>query len=225
MTEMKRLIYPIMIMLCAILYVSCDDYETYGDKKAKERDAINRYISENGINVIDENQFEAQGHTTDTAQNQYVRLSRTNVYMQIVRKGCGSQLEQKKSVNVICRFTEYNILADSMLLSNLIPMYIYDNSIGTYIDTSQYYEKMNVTRNGTTYTASFVSGLMVRYHSSSSVPSGWLVPMNYINIGRPEDDSEEIAYVKLIVPHSQGTADASSSVYPCFYELTYEREK
>lgn len=74
-------------MLCAILYVSCDDYETYGDKKAKERDAINRYISENGINVIDENQFEAQGHTTDTAQNQYVRLSRTNVYMQDSTQG------------------------------------------------------------------------------------------------------------------------------------------
>ena len=84
---------------------------------------------------------------------------------------------------------------------------------------------MNVTRNGTTYTASFVSGLMMRYHSSSSVPSGWLVPMNYINIGRPENENEEIAYVKLIVPHSQGTADASSSVYPCYYEITYVREK
>ena len=59
--EMKRLFYPILILLCAILYVSCDNYETYGDKKAKERDAINKFISENNIKVINEDQFEDQG--------------------------------------------------------------------------------------------------------------------------------------------------------------------
>lgn len=224
--EMKRLFYPIMILLCAILYVSCDNYETYGDKKAKERDAINKFISENNIKVINEDQFEDQDYTTDTAKNEYVRMSRTGVYMQIVRKGCGTQLEQKKSVNVICRFTEYNILADSVMLSNLAPFYIYDYNSGSYFDVSQYYDKMNVSRNGTTFTASFVSGLMMRYHSSStSVPSGWLVPLNFINIGRPANENEETAFVRLIVPHSQGTADASASVYPCHYEISYEREK
>ena len=210
-----------------MLYMSCEDYETYGDKKKQEREAIDKFISENNINVIDENQFEAQGLTTDTAQNQYVRLARTGVYMQIVRKGCGSMLEENKSVNIICRFTEYNILADSILLSNLLPsFYIYDSSLRSYVDATQYYDKMNVSRTGTTITASFVSGLMMRYHSSSSsVPAGWLVPLNYINIGRPESENDEIARVNLIVPHSQGTADASSSVYPCHYEITYERTK
>ena len=210
---MKRLFYPIMILLCAILYVSCDNYETYGDKKAKERDAINKYISENNIKVINEDQFEDQDYTTDTSKNEYVRMSRTNVYMQIVRKGCGTQLEQKKSVNVICRFTEYNILADSVMLSNLAPFYIYDYNSGSYFDASQYYDKMNVSRNGTTFTASFVSGLI------------WLIPLNFINIGRPANENEETAFVRLIVPHSQGTADASASVYPCHYEISYEREK
>lgn len=224
---MKRLIYPILMLLCAMFYMSCEDYETYGDKKAKERDAIDNFISKNNIQVIDENQFEAQGYTTDTAQNQYVRMSRTGVYMQIVRKGCGDKLEENKSVNIICRFTEYNILADSILLSNLLSsFYIYDSSLGSYVDASQYYDKMNVSRTGTTITASFVSGLMMRYHSSSSsVPAGWLIPLNYVNIGRPESENDEIARVRLIVPHSQGTADASSSVYPCHYEITYERTK
>ena len=226
MTAMKRLIYPILMVFCAVFYMSCDNDETYGDKKAKERDAINNFISKNGIQVIDENQFESQGLTTDTAKNQYVRMSRTGVYMQIVRKGCGSKLEENKSVNVLCRFTEYNILADSLLLSNLMPFYIYDASVGSYMDVSQYYDKMNVSRKGTTITASFVTGLMMRYHSSSSsVPAGWLIPLNYINIGRPESENDEIALVRLIVPHSQGTADASSSVYPCHYEITYVREK
>ena len=101
MTAMKRLIYPILMVFCAVFYMSCDNYKTYGDKKAKERDAINNFISKNGIQVIDENQFESQGLTTDTAKNQYVRMSRTGVYMQIVRKGCGSKLEENKSVNVL----------------------------------------------------------------------------------------------------------------------------
>ena len=226
-TAMKRLIYPVLMMLCALCYMSCEDYETYGDKKAKERDAIDNFISKNNIQVIDENQFEAQGYTTDTAQNQFVRMSRTGVYMQIVRKGCGSKLEENKSVSIICRFTEFNILADSVLLSNLMPsFYIYDTTSGSYIEASKYYEKMNVSRTGTTITASFVSGLMMLYHSSSSsVPGGWLIPLNYINIGRPESENDEIARVNLIVPHSQGTADASSSVYPCYYEITYVRAK
>ena len=85
---------------------------------------------------------------------------------------------------------------------------------------------MSVTRTGTTYTASFVSGVLCMYHgTSTSVPSGWLVPLNYINVGRPEKDDDEIAKVRLIVPHSQGTADATSNVIPCYYEITYEREK
>ena len=102
---------------------------------------------------------------------------------------------------------------------------VYNSSVGQNIDPSQYVDKMSVYRNGTTITASFVSGMMYTFHSSSSVPSGWLVPLNYINIGRPEKETDEIAKVRLIVPHSQGTAEATSSVYPCFYEITYVREK
>ena len=91
------------------------------------------------------------------------------------------------------------------------------------MDVSQYLDKMSVTRNGTTITASFLGGMMVQYHGSTSVPGGWLVPLNYVKIGRPENLDEETAKVRLIVPHSQGTADASSSVVPCFYEISYER--
>ena len=67
---MKRLFYPIIALLGVILYASCENYETYGDKKEKERDAISKYISEHGINVISEAVFEAQGQTTDTVDNQ-----------------------------------------------------------------------------------------------------------------------------------------------------------
>ncbi len=223
---MRKLIFPFITLVAVLFFASCESYETYGDKKAKERDAIDRFIAEHNIKVIDESTFEAQGQSTDTTANEYVRLNRTGVYMQIVRKGCGRQLENGKTVNLLCRFVEYNILEDSLLVCNNMTYYMYNSSTGTSIDVSQFVDKMSVLRNGTTITATFIQGMMLSYHSSSaSVPAGWLVPLNYVNVGRPENENEEISKVRLIVPHSQGTADASSSVFPCYYEITYEREK
>jgi hypothetical protein len=213
------------MLLAVVFFASCESYETYGDKKAKERDAIDRFITEHNIKVIDENTFKAQGNTTNVDENEFVKLSRTGVYMQIERDGCGEMLEDNKVVNILCRFLEYNILADSLLICNDKQYYVYNTKMGV-IDCSQYVDKMSVKRTGTTITATFIEGMMLLYHSSSaSVPSGWLVPLNYIKVGRPENDGDQIAKVRLIVPHSQGTADASSSVYPCYYEITYVREK
>ena len=224
---MKRLFYPILMLLTTVLLsTSCEKYETYGDKKAKEREAINKFITREEIKVITESEFKAKGETTDTAANEFVKLERTGVYMQIVRKGCGKQLESGMVVTLLCRFLEYNILTDSVLVCNSQPFYYYSASLKQYIDASQYVDKMSVSRSGTTITASFVEGMMLTFHSTTtSVPTGWLVPLNYVNVGRPENETDEISKVRLIVPHSQGTADASASVYPCFYEITHEREK
>jgi len=65
--------------------------------------------------------------------------------------------------------------------------------------------------------------LMYLAYSSTSVPAGWLVPLTYINIGRPLKDGDEIAKVKIIVPHSEGQSYASEYVYPCYYKITYMR--
>ena len=223
---MKKLIFPLLVLATVLFVTSCENYETYGDKKAKERAAIDRYIAKEEIKVISEAQFKAQGEKTDVDANEYVKLERTGVYMQIVRQGCGDKLEANKAVNILCRFEEYNILADSLLASNKASFWFYNLTLKGWVDGSQYVDKMNVTRTGTTITASFMEGVMLMRHpSSSSVPSGWLVPLNYVYIGRPENENDEIAQVRLIVPHSQGTADASSSVYPCYYEITYMREK
>lgn len=223
--KMKKLIFSLLVLTAVLFMASCENYETYGDKKAKERDAINQYIAREGIKVISESQFKAQGGVTKVEDNEYVRLDRTGVYMQIVREGCGEMLEENKSVNILCRFTETNILADSVLASNSEHFYFYNSSVG-WIDGSDFVDKINVTRTGTTISASFIEGVMLMRHpSSSSVPAGWLVPLNYVNIGRPENENEETSLVRLIVPHSQGTADAASSVYPCAYEITYMREK
>lgn len=219
---MKKTSYLTLLAMVVSLFAACNDYETYSDLKKKERQAISKFLVDSAINVISEKQFEEQGQTTDLKKNQYVLLDKSGVYMQIIRKGCGQQVESGKTVNVLCRFSETNILTDSMLIRNDIVGTIYMN--GQYIDVSQYVDKMTVQRNGSTFQASFVSGMMQLYHGTSSVPSGWLVPLLYINVGRPLQEGDEIAKVKLIVPHSQGTQTASQSVYPAFYVITYQRD-
>jgi len=221
---MKKFLYPLMLLLGILCLTACSKYETYSDRKKKESDAINRFITQEGIQVIDETTFIAQGYTTDVTKNQFVRFSRNGVYMQIVRKGTGQQIPNNKTVNVLCRFMEKNIMTDSILVRNDIRTYL--NTGSGSIDVSQFLDKMTVTRSGTIFTASFVSGMMLNYHGSASVPAGWLVPLGYVNVSFPitEGPDAETALVNLIVPHAQGTADASASVYPCYYEISYQRE-
>ena len=38
-----------------------------------------------------------------------------------------------------------------------------------------------------------------------------------------ESEDEGIAKVRLIVPHSEGQTEAASNVYPCFYEITFQK--
>ena len=190
---------------------SCDDYETYGDKKEKERDAIEKFIKDNKIKEITEDEFILKGCTTDTAAHEYVYLGKSGIWMQIIRKGEGQMLENKKRVNVLIRYFEYNILDETLLTTNLGNPNVYD--------------KMTVYREGSNYTASFVSGVMFSSNNyDASVPTGWLVPFDYITLARPTSD-EALASVRIIVPHSHGTSSAKSYVYPCFYQLTYEKEK
>lgn len=206
---MRKAIFPLMALVAALLFTACDDGETYGEKKDKERDAISAFIAKEGINVIDEARFEAQGKTTNVENNEYVYLTKSGVYMQIERKGEGEPLEEDKQVNILCKYIEYNIMDDAVQTRN-------DYNTRTY-------DKMSATRQGSSITASFVSGIMYNTYGAS-VPAGWLVPLLYINLGRPTS-SEAIALVRIIVPHTQGHSYAASSVYPCFYTITYERER
>lgn len=207
-----------MIALAAVLS-SCNDYETYGDKKEKERTAIAKFISDRSIVVISEDQFNQQGYTTNTSRNEYVKLDKSGVYMQIERGGCGTILQDGEETRLVCRFSEYNILQDTTTIRNDDPNLSYG---GTSVVAMP--DIIQVSRTGGSFTASFESGVMYLAYNSLSVPSGWLVPLTYVKVGRPQSLSEECAKVRLIVPHSQGHASASSEVTPYYYEITYQRE-
>ena len=206
--NMKKNIYVLAAMLIGVLLLgACNDYETYGEQKEKERDAIAQFIKDSAITVISETVFEQQNNTTDLSRNEFVRLNKSGVYMQIVRKGDGTPLEDGKSINLLCRFVEINIKQNT----------VYYNAYNYVFQE----DKLNVQRSGSTYTASFVAGRMLEAYGAS-VPAGWLVAFNYLNIGR---STANLAKVRLIVPHSQGHSTASSNVYPYYYELTFQRER
>jgi hypothetical protein len=200
-------------MAMVVTWSACNRTETYAEQKERERNAVNAYLVKEGVHVIDETTFKNQNYTTDLERNEFVLFESTGVYMQILNEGCGEKLKDGETATVLCRFSERNLLTDTLQLSN--------NVFGW----SAVVDKMYVTKNGITYTASFdtSSSVMYRTYSSASVPAGWLVPLTYIKLGRPSTAEEDVALVKLIVPHTQGQSNAASSVYPCLYELSYQR--
>lgn len=210
---MKKLVYVVAVLTAFTVIAGCDDTETYAEQKEKERAAINQYLSDSNVTVISETQFEANDCTTDLTKNEFVLFSSSGVYMQVVRKGCGNIIKDGETTTVLVRFSEYNLLGDSLQLTNDILYY------------SSIVDKMNVSRSGNTFTGYFdaANSLMYYAYGSTSVPSGWLLPFEYVKVGRPSTDDEEIAKVRLIVPHSQGQVYAASNVYPCLYDLTFER--
>ena len=188
--------------------VSCNDYETYGDKKEKERKAIRRILADSSFVVISESKFHEQGDVTNVANREFVYLDNSGVYMQIMYKGCGTPLKDGENSDLLMRFLEMSLL----------------DSAAVYNDANPYdVDVMNVRRQGNTFTASFTSGVWYSTYGES-VPSGLLVPLSYINVGRPRSADDHIAKVRLIVPHTQGHSIASSYVYPYYYEISLQRK-
>jgi hypothetical protein len=204
---MRKSIHTLFVLAAVLLAAACTDYETYGELKEKERDNISQFISDSSYVIISEDQFHDQGDLT-VGNKQFVYLNKSGVYMQIVRQGCGEKIKDGETLDVICRFLEMSIQDTSKLFNNT---YAFDNDV------------MSVSRSGSTYNATFTSGVMLSCYGAS-VPEGWLVPLQYVNIGRLTKPEDELAKVRLIVPHSQGTtSNAKSNVIPYYYEITFQR--
>lgn len=210
---MRKLIFAFFYIIGMAAFVSCDDVETYAEQRDAELAAISQYLVDKKIKVISEKEFLANDTVTDVSKNEYVLFENTGIYMQIVSRGCGEILKKGESADILSRFSEYNINGDSLQLSNQT------------VTTSYLPDKYSVRNTSGSFTASFISGqsLMYMAYGSASVPAGWLVPLSYIRLGRLVEEGDELAKVRLIVPHDQGHSYASQGVYACFYELTYQR--
>ena len=210
---MKKILYTLLCAVVAVTMTSCDDVETYAEQRDAERAAISKYLVDHKIKVISEKEFLANDTTTDVSKNEYVLFESSGVYMQIVNRVCGEILKKGESADVLTRFKEYNVKGDALQLTKMS------------LTTGYLCDKNNVKNTSGSFTASCntSSSLMYLAYQSASVPAGWLVPLSYIRLGRPAEEGDEIAKVKLLVPHDQGHQYASQGVYACFYELSYQR--
>jgi hypothetical protein len=206
---MRKTLFFIMTLLAVVLFASCNNYETYGDKKEKERNAIRQFLADSSFVVISETQFHNQGDMTDVSKREFVYMDNSGVYMQIVNKGCGTPLADGENSDLLMRFVEICLLDSAALYNDANP---YEVDI------------MNVRRQGNTFTASFTQGVWLSSYQSETVPSGLLVPLSYLNMGRPRSATDKIAKVRLIVPHTQGHTIASRYVYPYYYEISLQRK-
>ena len=223
----KYIVLCLAMVVTSIAVVSCGQSNTsYAEQKKRESKAIDSFVKREvvlmyegdtllyigKINPITEEEFVNQDSTTNLERNEYVRFSRTGIYMQIVRKGTGTYIGRNETRQVSARFWEYNILGDSLQLSNVN---------GAYIGNP---EVMNISNNYGTFSGSYdttspTGSLIYNMYGNSSVIAGWLAAMPYLRLGR-QSGEEGVAKVRLIVPHSQGQVHATTNVYPCFYELT-----
>ena len=199
-----------MVLGLGLAFQSCNNGKTYAEMKEEERDAIKRFIELNDIKVIDEDQFEAQDSTTNVAENEYVLFEESGVYMQVVQRGNGELLEDGRH-EILARYLEERIVedgtVDTLSLNTIANMYAHP-------------DEFILTKQKNSLSASFsTNGAMYAAHSSAYVPTGWLLPFNYLKVGREISGRSKI---KLILPHSQGTATASGQVFPCYYEITYQ---
>ena len=211
---MKRAYLFLLAFVALATFESCKNGETYADLKKKERTAISDYITKHNIKVISEAEFFARDSVTNLKDNEWVLMNSTGVYMQIVRKGVGTKIKKGEIKNLLVRFDETDVKTDSVVLSN---RWVYYSSL---------VDHMVVRNNSGTFSGSFVRGKSTMYsrYNSLAVPAGWMIPFDFINIGRPKKDGDELPKVRLIVPSSSGTLNASNSVRPYMYELTFQED-
>ena len=174
-----------------------------------EENAVNKFIREQGIQIISQDEFERNGNVTNLERNEFVSLS-DGVYMQIVDIGSDNPDDTFANNDEICvRFEERDLLQDGVI--TCFNVYLED-----YADATQYYIDPAVFRY--TVSSNYAYGTFIQlayawavaHNSSTEVPSGWLLALPFIRNN---------AHVRLIVPSRMGIAEAQSSVIPYYYDI------
>lgn len=224
----KLLLLPLFLLAFTAIFQSCDDDETYADKRKREEKQIQAFLSSGieiktsdqettlisvpgNIKVISEAEFYANDSTTDVSKNEYVKFNKTGVYMQILDKGTGEKLKENETKQVIARYIEIDLATDSILTTNI------------FTTSEMEPDVMTCSNNLGIYSGTFLQGKMLQAYQTAAVPAGWLEPFPYINLGRLDSETASLAHVRLIVPSSQGQPNASAYVYPCFYDIKFQR--
>lgn len=196
---MRRLLYSVFCLMLAVLTLgSCKDSETYAEQLKKEKKIIANFIKDNGIKVISQSEFYAADSVTDVSKNEFVQLA-SGVYMQIVDKGSENIGDTVRNNDyVLVRFEESVLLKDSVMKT------------ATNLNLPYLVDKFRYVNSSSSISGIFISGAMVNYYQSTTVPAAWLVPLKYIRDG---------GAVKLIVPSKMGHSEALQNVETFYYDI------
>lgn len=206
----KYSLWLLPFCLLALFFQSCEHQKSYAEMLKEEKELIQRFIEKENIQVITPEQFYAQDSTTDVTKNQFVLFKDNGVYMQILNKGKGRQA--KNGDEVALRFKEKNLSTGDTLSS---------------LKTSEGLDVFRFVKSSSEVKGQLIDagGLMYYYYGpvyGTSIPSGWLVPLEYIKLSTSISDR---ANVRLILPAKMGQGDAIKYVYPCYYDLFYQLPK
>lgn len=195
--EMKKLTLLLLSLLMACtLFQACDDTKSYAEMLEDEDNAIAAFIRDSSITVISQSEFYEQDSTTNLERNEYVQLA-SGVYMQIVDKGSEALGDTvRNNEEIMVRFSEYDLLNKGYSYSNL-------DNVGV-VDVFKY------TVTSTSIAGKFTEGNYMTYLQNTTVPPGWLIPLEYIR---------DRAHVRLIVPSNMGNNTAMASVVPYYYDI------
>lgn len=217
---MKKIQLSLLFVVCTVALglQSCNNGKTYAEMKEEEADAIEHFKSKLtdsiGATFISENQFIAQDSMTKA--NEFVLFDESGVYMNISYKGDGEKVLKDGNHYMLTRFMEIAIQSRDNMFSA-------GDTLAGNLRMNSYPspEEFKVTISGNSYSGSFQgNSIMYQAYESTAVPSGWLLPLRFLKVGRTTD-SKKIARVRLIIPHSEGSSWAMRHVYPCYYEITY----
>lgn len=235
---MKKFLLAVIAFATLFSMVACNDTETYADQRNRELDSISAFLRNEQITVITEKQFQERfdaGVTLTDAvpmsrggKNEYVLFESNGVYMQVLEQGCGDYIQKGTSEEVLIRFDEYNLSYGAKISDETL------SCSNNYVGTSYQPDKVRITNTSGTFTGLFSdpnkSVFAYTYNRNSyssgisgTVPSGWLVPFSWVKIGRGNAEGEKIAHVRLLVPHTYGSTQASASVYACLYDMTLQK--
>ena len=207
---------------------SCDNGKTYAEMKEDEADAIHAWILSHNYQIISERDFYNQD--TVTNENQFVLFEESGVYMNIMCKGPNGEngeVLKAGSHEILSRFVEVAVQSRDELEFSVGDTLLWNMGNTGNSTLELFPEEYKLTISSSSYSAAFQTSReysMASIYGTTSVPSGWLVPLKYLKPGRTTS-SEKVARVRLIVPHGQGTSKASQYVYPCYYEITYNLGK
>ncbi len=202
---MKKLLLIFFSLLAVgYLFQACDNSKTYAEMLDEEKDAVNAFIRDNKITVISEDEFKAQGYTTDLEKNEYVSFTSNGIYMQIVNKGVDGDTIRNNN-EVVVRLVQTDIKTrDTTYFNVVLPGFENRPDLYTYPDVFRYVD------NGTSIAGVFLQGNMPSFQQSTDVPPGWLVALKYVT---------NFGHVRIVVPSKMGYSEANRSVTPYFYDI------